>query len=34
MQLKDIQEMQRSFDKSHQMKLDFYEKIDEKIYQL
>lgn len=30
MQLKDIQEMQRSFDKSHQMKLDFYEKIDEK----
>ncbi|WP_338561156.1 hypothetical protein [Acinetobacter sp. KS-LM10] len=30
MQLKDIQELQRSFDKSHQMKLDFYEKIDEK----
>ncbi|MDO7244969.1 MazG nucleotide pyrophosphohydrolase domain-containing protein [Acinetobacter pittii] len=30
MKLKDIQEMQRSFDKSHQMKLDFYEKIDEK----
>ena len=30
MQLKHIQEMQQSFDKSHQMKLDFYEKIDEK----
>ena len=30
MQLKDIQELQQSFDKSHQMKLDFYEKIDEK----
>ncbi|MGB8807817.1 MAG: hypothetical protein WCD17_00370 [Acinetobacter calcoaceticus] len=33
MQLKDIQEMQQSFDKSHQMKLDFYEKIDEKNLQ-
>ena len=30
MQLKHIQEMQQSFDKSHQMKLEFYEKIDEK----
>ncbi|WP_171429148.1 nucleoside triphosphate pyrophosphohydrolase family protein [Acinetobacter lactucae] len=30
MQLKDIQELQRSFDKSHHMKLNFYEKIDEK----
>ena len=30
MQLKEIQELQQSFDKSHQMKLDFYEKIDEK----
>lgn len=30
MKLKDIQEMQQSFDKSHQMKINFYEKINEK----
>ena len=30
MKLKDIQNMQKSFDESHQMKLSFYEKIDEK----
>lgn len=30
MKLKDIQNMQKDFDESHQMKLNFYEKIDEK----
>ena len=30
MKLKDIQNMQKAFDESHQMKLNFYEKIDEK----
>lgn len=27
MKLKDIQDIQKSFDKSHQMKIDFYENI-------
>lgn len=30
MELKGLQELQKKFDQSHQMKLDFYEKIDEK----
>lgn len=30
MELKDLQELQQKFDQNHQMKLDFYEKIDEK----
>lgn len=29
MKLKDLQDLQKDFDKSHQMKIDFYEKIDE-----
>ena len=33
MQLKDIQNIQESFDQNHQMKIDFYEKIDEKNLQ-